>query len=252
MKRAIVTGDSKGLGADITKLLLDSGIEVIGISRTLNKQHKSFAEDNQVFYEHIVCDLTNVKQTNEMINEVVRTYITQDVSTLYIINNAAMIEPIHKSTEIDTLELQAQIFMNTTVPMILLNKSLARCLVQDISCVGVNVTSGASVRPIYGFSSYCSTKAAIDMYTQTVALEQETLKTGQLIIGFSPGIMDTQMQEEIRSKKSEEFQEVATFRNYKTENMLKSTEEIAGILVDIITDESSIINGKIYNVKDYL
>lgn len=252
MKRAILTGESRGLGSATAKILLDSGIEVIGISRSFNKTLQLFAEKNQVLYEHITCDLTNEEQANKIIDEVVERYITKDVSTLYIINNAAMIEPIHQSTEMNLEQLQSQLYMNVVVPMILLNKSLARSTNQEISCVGVNVTSGAGKRPIYGFSGYCSSKAALDMYTKTVAIEQEALGKNQLIIGFSPGLMDTFMQEEIRSKKSVEFLEVETFRQYKTENKLHQIEEIAGILVDIITDESSIINGKIYNVRDYL
>jgi len=134
---------------------------------------------------------------------------------------------------------------------VLTNLLLQRATENEVTLLCANVTSGAAERPVYGWSAYCSTKASINMYTKTVALEQDELKTGNKVIAFSPGIMDTAMQEKIRASSPEEFAEVDKFRDYKKNNILKDTDAVGGVLVDILTDETSVQNGKVYNVRDY-
>lgn len=89
------------------------------------------------------------------------------------------------------------------------------------------------------------------MYTKTVALEQDELGTENKIIAFSPGIMDTDMQSMIRSSSKEQFTEIERFKDYKTNKSLRNTDIVAGVLIDIITDED-VKNGKIYYISNYL
>src|SRR5699024_12496578 len=115
----------------------------------------------------------------------------------------------------------------------------------------VNITSGADKSPRYGWSAYCSAKASIDMYTKTIAWEQEALQPGNKIIGFHPGVMDTKMQAEIRGTTKEEFLKVEQFIQYKHQGVLSQTESVAEVLTDIVTQEVNTTNGKIYNIHDY-
>ena len=88
------------------------------------------------------------------------------------------------------------------------------------------------------------------MFTQTAALEAEERKRNELHIAFSPGIMDTDMQGEIRSTNEEDFIEVEKFRKYKEEGQLRSPEEAARILFKLIDDASKLKNGEVYRVYD--
>src|SRR5699024_12833001 len=117
---------------------------------------------------------------------------------------------------------------------------------------GVTITSGAAERPIYGWSAYGSSKASMNMYTKTVALEQASLQTGNKIIAFSPGIMDTEMQQTIRMSDPTAFQDVDTFRHYKKNDQLQDPQIVGEILVNILLNETGIKNGHIYYVHDYL
>src|SRR5699024_8115921 len=131
-------------------------------------------------------------------------------------------------------------------------------------------TSGAANKAIYGWSAYGSSKASINAYTTTVGKEQSELNTNNKIFAFSPGVMDTDMQKHIREKDKEAFIEVENFKNYKKSNLLKDTDVVGGVLVDILsnllkdtdvvggvlvdilTNESDIKNGQIYNITDYI
>jgi len=252
MKYAIVTGVSQGLGFDIGKFLLESGIHLIGISRTNQVALQSIANENHVNYIHYACDLSiseEVARTLSGINNVLEELDEND--HVYVINNAAVIQPIKPSTSQTQEELAYHYQVNVLAPMHIMNTLLLKCSEQEIPFVGVNITSGSAKSPLYGWSAYCSAKASIDMYTKTIALEQEALQTGNKIIGFNPGVMDTKMQAEIRGTTKEEFLKVEQFIQYKHQGVLSQTESVAEVLTDIVTDEVNITNGKIYNIHDY-
>lgn len=252
MTYAIVTGSSKGLGESIATLFLEAGVNVIGISRNDNEQLIKCAKENNVIYTHYSCDLSQNNEITNTLKEIKEALTTFEVSNLYLVNNAAVIDPINQAMQIEPEELTHHYQVNVLAPMIMMNHLLNEAIVQEIAFVGATITSGAAERPIYGWSAYCSGKASINMYTKTVALEQEEQETGNKVIAFSPGIMDTEMQEKIRSSDVKEFAEVDTFKQYKQNDQLKDTTMVAGVLVDILRDESTIENGKIYRVTDYL
>ncbi|SES68690.1 benzil reductase ((S)-benzoin forming) [Oceanobacillus limi] len=251
MKTAIITGVSKGLGQAIAKLFLEAGIHVIGVSRNDNEALHETAKENDRTYKHFSCDLGNVSEMEETIANINQALIKNEPSTIYLVNNAAMIDPINQAMDIDSDALSKHVQVNTVAPMVFMNNLLKTATNLNTTLFGVNITSGAAERPIYGWSAYCSTKASINMYTKTVALELEELKSEHKVIAFSPGVMDTNMQEKIRSSSRESFIEVETFKNYKENNQLRNVSDVGSVLFDIIRDEANLKNGKIYNVKDY-
>lgn len=252
---AVITGVSRGLGASLAKLLLESGIDVIGISRRDNKQLTTLAAENNQFYKHFSCDLSNIPELEKTIttihDEIKALHEEQEIEVIYLLNNAGVVNPIHQAHHIKSEELINHVTINTIAPMVLTGQFLKQQEEHGIPVIVANVSSGAAERAIYGWSAYCSTKASLNMYSKTVALEQEQLGTENKIIAFSPGIMDTQMQNEIRSSSKEQFAEVETFKDYKTNDSLRNTDIVAGVLIDIITDED-VKNGKIYYVNNYI
>ncbi len=249
MKYAIVTGVSKGLGASTAKYLLESGIHVIGISRTENDGLHLVATENNMRYEHFACDLGKLEALVATLHAIQYRLQRLELTSLYVVNNAAVVDPIRRASETDVADLTNHYHVNVLAPMILTNDLLKTC--GETNFIGVNITSGAANRPIFGWSAYCSAKASVDMYTKAVALEQDELHTNHKVIAFSPGVMDTDMQAQIRSTDQNQFIDIDTFKNYKDQNVLSDTDAVASVLVDIITDEVNIENGKIYNVQDY-
>jgi len=249
MKYAIVTGVSRGLGASAAKYMLESGIHLIGISRSKNEELHVIAGENNVDYEHIECDLSDLDELNNVIEALRENVLGQELTHLYLINNAAMVGPIEKAQETSPEALKQHYHLNVLTPMILMNTIIKES--NNALFIGANITSGAADKPTYGWSAYCSSKASIDMYTKTVALEQKELGTNHKVFGFSPGIMDTDMQEKIRSATPQQFVNVDTFKGFHEQNLLSDTDEVASILVDIMTDEGNIESGKKYSVQDY-
>lgn len=252
MQVAIVSGTSKGLGYSMAKLLLKQQIHVIGISRTENESLTKIATQNNASYEHLSHDLGKIDELKESFTKINELIHEKEVEKLFLVNNAAVLQPINHSREINIDDLAFHIQVNTTAPMGLMNECLRISATKGIPFYGVNITSGAANRPIYGWSAYCSTKALINRYTETVALEQHTLKTENKVFAFSPGVMDTNMQAEIRSTDRASFKDVEQFIQYKKDDQLRHTDDVGQIIVDILIDESTIENGKIYDISDYV
>ncbi|MFD1446456.1 (S)-benzoin forming benzil reductase [Oceanobacillus profundus] len=251
MKYAVITGVSKGLGEAIARLLLELGIHVIGISRNKNESLTTLAKQNNVIFQHYYCDLAKLGELEKTIHRINDQIFACKPTSIYLINNAATLDPIAPATKIENSILEHHVQVNTIAPMVFQNSLLKKAIEQNVKFIGVAITSGAAELLSYGWGAYCSSKASLNVYTKVTALEQAELKTGNKIIGFDPGIMDTQMQAKIRASSAEDFIEVDLFRDYKRKDLLQDPITVARILVDILVDEDNLVNGKMYRVKDY-
>ncbi|TKC15374.1 (S)-benzoin forming benzil reductase [Robertmurraya kyonggiensis] len=244
MKFAIITGASKGLGAAIATRLLGEDFGIFSVSRMENEDLRKHAEEQNLFCAHFPCDLSDPKSIEITFSEIVEKL--GDTDELWVFNNAGVVEPIEKVGKLDTESVVQNLNVNLLAPILITNLLTQRLAKSKVTFI--NVTSGAAERPIHGWSTYCSTKAAVNMFTQAGALEQETSKGKHVMIGFSPGIMDTDMQQTIRSSSKEAFHDIEKFKSYKEEGQLRSAATVANALIDLLLS-GSIVNGEIYHVN---
>jgi len=248
MKYAVVTGASKGLGASISKRLVQEKIGLISVSRNENEELKKLYEEAGLFYQHVRCDLADRKGTENAFVSIAETVFSNPENEVFLVNNAGVVEPIDKVGNLGSNLIETAIHVNLAAPMYTTNLFIQKA--GNVKLTIVNITSGAAERPVQGWSTYCSTKAALNMFTKTVALEQEEVSS-ITIFGLSPGIMDTEMQEVIRSSSEEAFQEVNKFISYKESGMLRSTDVVADCLVELMVS-NEIQAGKIYSIINLL
>ncbi|WP_162297852.1 (S)-benzoin forming benzil reductase [Halalkalibacillus sediminis] len=250
MKFAIVTGASRGLGLEVSKNLLKNDYNLITISRKRKTNElKNLANENRRSYFHHSCDLSDLEAFNDTLHEIVVSLTNQkEIEELLIVNNAGMVSPMGPVGELKNYSIAQHVAVNLTAPMLLVNT-----IKKDVE-VGhlfvVNVTSGAAENGMYGWNAYCSTKAGVNMYTETAALEAEALKSGDMHVAFSPGVMDTDMQKEIRGTDEHSFQAVDKFKQLKENGELRSPKEVADLMTELIVERQSIQNGKVYHVND--
>lgn len=241
---AVVTGASRGLGRAVVESFLERDIQVIGIAR-------GYRESCEQRYRHIQADLSDLQHVSRVTDLLVEEIRTLQPTTIYVVHNASIIDPIERVGHQDADLISAAFHVNVLAPMLMTNELMRQLAEQGVQLVIVNVTSGAAERPISGWSVYNSTKAAINMHTQVAGLEQNNSGSGHIVIAFSPGVMDTDMQETIRSAGEKAFRDVAQFRHYKESGNLRSPEEVGETLVKLIC-KSQLENGRIYSVKELL
>ncbi|WP_160722479.1 (S)-benzoin forming benzil reductase [Bacillus sp. USDA818B3_A] len=251
MKYAIITGASKGLGESIAKRLFQEQISVVSVSRTENEELKNLALDNGIEYKHVSCNLSLETEIQEVFMEIAHCIFEKNPTDILLFNNAGVIEPIQKVGNLDQTPIIRNIKVNLIAPILITNLFFSKAHLTNTKVTVINVTSGAAVRSIEGWSVYCSSKAGLNMFTQTAAIEQSDLQTKHVIIGFSPGIMNTGMQETIRSTSEDAFKELETFKEFKEKNLLLETDAVAKHLVDLVLSEN-LESGRVYDVKELI
>ena len=147
---ALITGSSKGIGRELSLLLLRKGYTVFGYSRTNSIKHKDF-HFNQI-------DLT---QVNHLEN--IRFPQVKKGEHICLINNAGEIGEIEKFGKKKTSDIINEFNINTVAPSILCNSFIKNYQNQSCHAVIMNISSGAALRPIESWGTYCQSKAAIDL-----------------------------------------------------------------------------------------
>ncbi|WP_409298770.1 SDR family NAD(P)-dependent oxidoreductase [Peribacillus sp. SCS-26] len=249
MAIALITGTSRGLGEACAIKFMNRGIGIASVSRQENLNLKELAEGKNVPYYHFQLDLSKAdgKELSTLAEEIFRLE-NQD---LYLINNAGTVEPIAPAGSLVPDQVTSALKLNFEAPVLLINAFLRGAKERPVKLNMMNITSGAGERAVHGWSIYGSTKAALNLFTETAALELANQGLPHILNAFSPGIMDTGMQEVIRSASRGFFDEVESFQSYKENGQLKEPAEVAECLVGLMTSPS-IESGKIYYARDLL
>ncbi|MBN9656095.1 (S)-benzoin forming benzil reductase [Halobacillus sp. GSS1] len=250
MQYAVVTGASRGLGEAIARQFILKSVNVVAVSRSGNEELKALADEKGVSFHHVSCDLSDLDDLNEGLNQMIDLVLHKDTHYVYLVNNAGVIEPIQTVGQLEAEAVQKHMQVNVTAPILTVNRFIKEANERDISLGIINITSGAAEKTIHGWSTYSSSKAAINRFTQTLALEQEG--KDHTIFAYSPGVIDTDMQGEIRSSSEDAFADVGKFRKLKEEGELRSPEEVAGVLMNLLEKPDKIENGQVYKLYDLI
>lgn len=244
MKYFIVTGGSKGMGQCIVEELLDPNHSLLVISRTINEGLVQKASELNVESKFLSFDLQNITDIPALIKDWKVTINEENLDGLYLINNAGIIQPVSPIYHCDSNDIIKNININLIAPMILQSEFLKVCH----ELVGVNdtlvdkkilnISSGAGQRAIQGWSSYCTSKAGLDMFSQCVVEDLNEVDSSIKVVSIAPGIVDTNMQTEIRSSSEGEFALVEQFKEYKDKGQLLKPEFVGQKVVQfILSDE---------------
>lgn len=216
--KIFITGVSKGLGEAFAQHFLAQGVEVSGIGRSHQIDHPNF--------NFISCDLSDRHQVENLeFGE-----INEDV---IFINNAGIIGTIQRISdqkEPDTFEVM---MVNAIAPMILSAK-IARAVGLKNKLTLINISSGAGRRSIPSWASYCSSKAALDRFSETFYLEEKEKGRETRVLSVAPGVIDTQMQEIIRSSSQDDFSSISRFIELKEGNELRTPHEVVIKILDLL------------------
>ncbi len=231
MKYYFITGTGKGLGyALANRLLEDEANRVVGISRTNLIRHPNF--------RHVSLDLAKLEMLESLIPAIFTELI--DPEKIILVNNAGTLGEIKYVGGLDNAELGRAFTVNFIAPAVLMNEFLRKYqTVVNCRKLILNISSGAGKKPSDGWSGYCASKAALDMFSEVLAVENQKDHSDLKVISFAPGIVDTNMQERIRDASKEDFSRLDEFVEYKKENMLLSPEKVAEKLAYVMDNDAA-------------
>ncbi len=219
-----ITGTSRGIGKAIALTLLEEASSfVYGLSRSNDISHPRFA--------HTKIDLSDTSEVS-----LFNFHNHPDATSVSLINNAGILGPVNPMGKIDTEKMNEVLNVNFTSPFILSNSFIKKFQSDTFVKVILNISSGAGRHPFESWSLYGSAKAAVDMMSKVVVSEQELIPGENAIRVFSvaPGIVDTQMQAEIRKTSRLQFPRLDTFIEYHKNKQLANPDVVARKLVYIL------------------
>lgn len=224
MRYVIITGANRGLGEALVNQYQDD--YVIAITRTTT--------DNDNINRQYTCELSNEGSVQHVVDEIKRDYKVTDNDEVILINNAGTVKPVSRSENTCIEGYLNSYKVNVLAPIILTNGLID--WLKEKKCIKkvINISSGAAINAVSGWSAYCSAKAGLNMFTEVVSLEQENLENGAKIVTFRPGVIDTDMQVEIRKSKEEDFEDVKRFQDLKENNELLSAQKVATAISDLV------------------
>jgi len=220
MIKAVLTGHSRGLGAAIADALLSRDIPVLALSRRSNSELSS-RYGNAL--GEVTIDLADAAACADWASGGALPGFLEGASRALLINNAGMVNPIGPAGTLAPLEIVRAVALNVTAPLVIANAFVAATSsVADRRIL--HISSGAGRSGIPGWSIYCASKAALDNHARAIAADD---LPGLRIESLAPGVIDTEMQAEIRATSPEQFVMRERFVALKESNSLISPEECA-------------------------
>lgn len=218
----LVTGASKGLGRSIALAIAKSGATVIALARSSSELKEIEAKLKTISGDSVAvsCDLsksTDISNASDFI-------LSKFDHLSGIVHNAGIINPIGNmlDTARDDWELTLKVNLLGVQD---LTRSLDNAIGGEKHTRITTISSGAAQRSLHGWSAYCVSKAGLDMWTNCMAEEGNSENISALAI--APGIVDTAMQEEIRSADESSFPLLQNFKDYYVNGELSKPDDVA-------------------------
>ena len=224
-KTIVITGASRGLGAGMAKTFAALGHRLGLCSRT---------EPILPCSSEIHSQTLNVTDFQELDDFIQATHAKLGPIDLWI-NNAGLLGPIGPLREVDHRSIKQH--MDTNVLGLIYGSQLYVRHLHDQNHQGalINISSGAARGGYFGWTSYCASKAAVDNFTQALALEE---KDRLRAYSVAPGVIDTDMQEQIRNSTEEQFPMVDKFHKLKKANTFNTPEFVAHELLKLVHSQN--------------
>ena len=189
----LITGTTRGIGKALaaSALALPNSF-VVSLSRAA-----PFLWNNR---QNIRIDLNDTDRIGPAFKRIqIGLRQTSRLTHTVLINNAGVLDPIAPIGDCDDTLLARNIQVNLTAPLILAHHFFHFSRPFPGRKWIVNITSGASRAPYYGWSAYGAAKAGIDMATRAMAMEFSRIDPAFAVCAVAPGTVDTAMQAKIRS-----------------------------------------------------
>ena len=238
-KTALITGSARGIGATIALRLAKDGYNI-----ALNDISMEMFENNDIAdkikemgreVEIYICDVSKYDQCEETVKKIKERFGSIDclVNNAGITRDGLMARMPEEQYDLVVAVNQKSVFnMMKLVGNIMMRQKSGR------------IISRASVAGLYGNPgqiNYSATKAAIVGMTKTVA--KELGSRGITANAVAPGFIKTPMTDKLTEEQRNKMLDLIAMKRYGT------TEEIAGVVSFLASDDASYVTGQVIEIS---
>lgn len=223
-RAVLVTGASSGIGAATCRRLREEGWHVVGLARRPSPEAS----------ESLCVDITRFRDVLEAVHSV------QSMGLL--VHAAATIGPVALLAESDPDDWRRAVDINLLGTYNVLRAALSGPLGRDGGLV-IHLTTGAASTAKPYWSAYSASKAGAEHLVRSAASDVDGTACG--VCSLDPGITETPMQEELRSR---DFPDRDRFIRVCEERSSRTPEEVAAAVCELSQREPSAINGQTFRV----
>ena len=232
----IVTGASRGLGQALAAQYLADGAFVLGIAR---RQSNTLAADGAGELEQWQADLAEPQPVAERLAawlaEFERRVGDRLPARVRLIHNAALLSDPADVVDSDPGELARSLRVGLEAPVALTAvflRATAHWTHSDRRVLFVS--SGLGRRAMGGNGAYCAQKAGLDHFARALALEEAVRPHGARVASVAPGIIDTDMQRQLRGADPKRFAAQPQFEEFHRSGALDSPATAAAKVIALL------------------
>ncbi|KAI8601186.1 hypothetical protein EDD21DRAFT_375150 [Dissophora ornata] len=245
----IVTGASRGIGRSIVLLAIQNlGANVIGIARSqeaLQQLSHQIENDLQLKdrFKFVVGDVTDESTSKDAVALASQSWNGR-IDGLAL--NAGMVEPLGSIATTTVQDWKHAFDVNFFSIMTLVQHALPA--LRESKGRVIFVSSGAAVNSYHGWGAYCTSKAALKMFGESLAKEEPELTS----VSIRPGVVDTEMQSVIRTKGVDNMvpEQHAKFVDLHASKTLLHPDQPAHVIASLAVNAPNSMSGKFFSWDD--
>lgn len=223
----ILTGASRGMGLAMARQLLAEGHDLLCIARRPSEELAQEAQRAGRSCEQWPQDLARAETAAARLETWLQAQEAKGYASVTLINNAGLIPRIAPLQDIPALQLAEAMRVDLEAPMLLTAAFLKATTTWTGARKVLNISSGLGRRAMASQAAYCAAKAGMDHFTRCIALEQAHAPNGAKVCSLAPGVIDTDMQVQLRGAPASEFPDVGNFVGMKEKGVLASPADAA-------------------------
>jgi len=223
----VISGASRGLGAALAAQLLDTQHVLLGISRNGNAALQAEAERRGASLLQWTLDLAQTLEAAARLEAWLTALDAGEFASATLVNNAAALTHIGPLETIEASDLSRALRVGLEAPLLLASAFLRATRRWRGERKVFNISSGLGRRAMAGQAPYCAIKAGLDHASRVLALEAAHGQNGAKVVSLAPGVIDTDMQAQLRGADPAAFPDHGLFMQMEREGQLASAQETA-------------------------
>ena len=224
-KWAVVTGAGSGIGRSLTLELATRGFRVLGVGRR-PEPLKKLQNENPSRISVVSADVS-AHQGRLAIGKA----LPVGHCVRLLVHNAGLLAPVAALKDVRAKDWRYHMAVNLEGPLFLTQRLLPKMAAGSRV---LHLSSGAAHAPYRGWGAYCTSKAALHMLYR--CMDQELEHAGIRVGSVRPGVVDTPMQDLVRSAPESVFPDLPRFVALKQEKHLTPPEKTAHFLAWLLLE----------------